>query len=85
VTGYFEHIYTQLVTTSNYNTIVDVHNLQLATAHAKSSQSVTKRFLVTAPTMAIPLPPGSSPFFTDSRTELSLNSLSSEPRLAYKL
>jgi hypothetical protein len=35
------------------------------------SQYVTRRFLVTAPAMAIPLPPGSSPVFTDSRTELT--------------
>jgi hypothetical protein len=44
-----------------------------------SSQSLTRRFSVTAPTMVIPLSPDSNPPFTDSRTEL----LSSESGLLY--
>jgi hypothetical protein len=37
------------------------------------SQSVSGRFLVTAPIMAIPLSPVSNPLFTDSHTELTPN------------
>jgi hypothetical protein len=38
----------QFVTTSNYGAIAYLHTLQIATAHAESSQSAfTSRFLVT--------------------------------------
>jgi hypothetical protein len=38
----------QIVTTSNYNEIVNLHNLQNTRAHTKSSQyAFTRRFLVT--------------------------------------
>lgn len=39
------------------------------------SQSLTRRFLITAPKMAFPLPPGSSPFFTDSCIEITGSNL----------
>jgi hypothetical protein len=40
--------YLQILTTSNYNTIANLHALQIATAHAKPSQSAsTSRFSVT--------------------------------------
>jgi hypothetical protein len=67
-----EYIYhLQVVTTNKYNTVA-ISTLQFTRAHnSLVFQSVTRRFLVTAPTMAIPLPPGSSPLFTDSRTELT--------------
>jgi hypothetical protein len=35
VIRFVEHIYTQLVTTSNYNAVADLHALQITTAHAK--------------------------------------------------
>jgi hypothetical protein len=35
ITTFIEHLYTQLVTTSNYNAIADLHTLQITTAHAK--------------------------------------------------
>jgi hypothetical protein len=54
--GYIDHF--QVVTTNNYYTVADFHTLQITTAHAKSSPACsvfTRRFLVTALTMAIPL------------------------------
>jgi hypothetical protein len=46
VIGYTEHL--QIVTTSNYNAIDNLHNLQITIAHAKPSQSAfTSRFPVT--------------------------------------
>jgi hypothetical protein len=49
VTRFIEHLYTQLVSTSNYSAITDPHTLQFATARTKSSQSAvfTSRCLVT--------------------------------------
>jgi hypothetical protein len=48
VTGFLDHLYTQIVTTCNYSVIANLHNLQITRAHAKSSQSAfTSRFLVT--------------------------------------
>jgi hypothetical protein len=47
VTGFTDHLYTQLLDTSNYNAITNLHTLQNTRAHAKSSQSFTSRFLVT--------------------------------------
>jgi hypothetical protein len=39
---------TRLGTTNSYNSIADLHDLQITRAHAKSSQSgFTSRFLVT--------------------------------------
>jgi hypothetical protein len=61
----------QVVTTNNYNTIV-ISTLYISLGHTvKCSQVVTRRFLLTAPTMTIPLPPGSSLRFIDSSTELT--------------
>jgi hypothetical protein len=37
--GFIDHFNTWLVTTLNYSTITDLHNLQITTAHAKSFQS----------------------------------------------
>jgi hypothetical protein len=37
VIGFTEHL--QIVTTSTYNALVNLHTLLLTTAHAKSSQS----------------------------------------------
>jgi hypothetical protein len=39
VIGFIEHLYTQLLTTSNYSAVSDSHTLQFTTAHTKSSQS----------------------------------------------
>jgi hypothetical protein len=48
VNGFIDHLYTQLVTTSNYNAIANLHTLQITRAHAKFSQSsFTSHFLVT--------------------------------------
>jgi hypothetical protein len=48
VTGIIEHLYTQLVTTSNYSAIANLHNLRITRTHSKSSQSACKsRSLVT--------------------------------------
>lgn len=33
--GFIDHLYTQLGTKSNYSTITNLHNLQIATAHTK--------------------------------------------------
>jgi hypothetical protein len=49
VTGFIEHLYTQLITTSNYNTITDLHTLQITTVHVSLSFTVfPSRCLVTA-------------------------------------
>jgi hypothetical protein len=41
------HLYTSLVTTSNYNSVANPNILQITRAHAKSSQfALTSRFLV---------------------------------------
>jgi hypothetical protein len=46
VIGFIDHI--QIVVTSNYNAIANLHTLQIITAHAKPSQSAsTSRFPVT--------------------------------------
>jgi hypothetical protein len=48
VTGFIEHLYTQLITASNYGAIADLQTLQITRAHAKPYQSAfTSRFLVT--------------------------------------
>jgi hypothetical protein len=48
VTQFLEHLYTQLVTTSNYGATANLHTLQITKAHAKSFLSTfTSRFLVT--------------------------------------
>jgi hypothetical protein len=54
-----DHFKTQLVTTHNYRAIADLYILQITTAH-NYSQFVTRLFLITAPTMDIPLLPCSS-------------------------
>jgi hypothetical protein len=64
VTGFIEHLYTQLVTTSNYSAIANSHALQFIRACTKSSQSAfTSRFLVTdgdsSASLLTPLPTGS--------------------------
>jgi hypothetical protein len=49
--------YLQVITTNNYNTIA-ISTIYNSLEHTvKCSQSVTRRFLVTAPTMTIPLLP----------------------------
>jgi hypothetical protein len=63
-----------VVTTNDYK-IIAVSTIYNSLVHTdKCSQSVTTCFLVMDPTMANPLPPGSNPLFTDSRTELSSES-----------
>jgi hypothetical protein len=48
VIGFLDHL--QIITTSNYSAIANLHNLQITIAHAKSSQSTfTSRFLITDP------------------------------------
>jgi hypothetical protein len=70
--------YLHIVTTINYNTIT-ISILYSSVEHTiQRFQSATRRFLVTAPTMTIPLSPGSSSLFTDSRTELTWS-----PQLSY--
>jgi hypothetical protein len=49
--GFIDHLYTQLAATNNYNAIVNLHTLQITTAHAKSFPACcvfTSRSLVTA-------------------------------------
>jgi hypothetical protein len=49
--GSIDHLYRQLGTTNNYNSIVNLRTLQITTAHAKSFPAycvVTNRSLVTA-------------------------------------
>jgi hypothetical protein len=66
VTGFIDHLYTRLGTTSNYNAIADLHTLQITKAHAKSAQSAfSSHFLVTdlnngdsSASMLTPLPAG---------------------------
>jgi hypothetical protein len=56
--GFIDHFITKLMTTFNYRAIADRHTLQNTRAHAKSFPIhgvITGSFLVTAPTMAIPL------------------------------
>jgi hypothetical protein len=73
--------YLQVVTTNNYNTVA-ISVFYSSLEHTiKCSQSVTRHFLVTAPTMVIPLLQGSGPVVKNSRA----NWLSSKPRLAYIL
>jgi hypothetical protein len=45
VIGFIEHL--QFVTTTNYSAIANSHIHQSTTAHTKSSQKFTSRFLVT--------------------------------------
>jgi hypothetical protein len=40
--------YLQVVTTGIYDTVTDSHTLKITPAHTKPSQSVIRRFLVTA-------------------------------------
>jgi hypothetical protein len=47
VTQFIKHLNTQLITTSNYIAIINLHILQITRAHAKSLQSaLTNRSLV---------------------------------------
>jgi hypothetical protein len=58
VIGFIEHIYTQLVTTSNYKAVANSCTRLLTTVYAKSSQFVfTSRFLVTDPNNVLCLRP----------------------------
>jgi hypothetical protein len=69
----------QVITKNNYNTIA-ISTLYSSLEHTvQCSQSVTRRFLVTAPAMAIPNS-SSSPLFRDSCTELSTDFV---PRLLH--
>jgi hypothetical protein len=54
VNRFTDHL--QVVTASNYNTIISTFYISLEHT-VWCSHSVTRRFLVTAPKMAIPLPP----------------------------
>jgi hypothetical protein len=59
-TGFIDHFNTQLVITFNYNVIANFHTTR---AHAKfflSFSVFTRCFMVTAPTMAMPVLPRSS-------------------------
>jgi hypothetical protein len=47
VIGFTEHLYTQLVTTSNCSTIANLRTLQFITAHTTSSQSAASALVVT--------------------------------------
>jgi hypothetical protein len=48
VARFIEHLETQVVTTSNYGVITNLHTLQITRAHVKFSQSAfASRFLVT--------------------------------------
>jgi hypothetical protein len=48
--GFIEYLYIQLVPTSNYSAIADVHTLHMTSAHTKSSQSAfTSCFVVMNP------------------------------------
>jgi hypothetical protein len=59
----------QVVTTNNYN-IVAICTLYSSLQHSlQCSQSVTRHFLITAPTIAS----GSSPLFTESCTDYQIN------------
>jgi hypothetical protein len=69
--GEWIYYHLHVVTTNNYNTIAIYTHYSSLEHTVQCSQSVTRRFLVTAPTMAISLPPGSSPLFTDSHTEVT--------------
>jgi hypothetical protein len=61
----------QVVTTNDYNTIT-ISTVYISLQHIVwYSFSDTRNFLVRAPTFASPLPPKSSPLFTDSRAELT--------------
>jgi hypothetical protein len=63
----------QIVTASNHSAIASSHTLQFTTALTKSSPACNVSigpFLVTAQTVAIPLPPAQV-LFTDSRTGLN--------------
>jgi hypothetical protein len=45
--AFIDHLYTRLVSTSNYSAIDELHTLQITRAHANSSQSAfTSLFLV---------------------------------------
>jgi hypothetical protein len=50
---YFDHLH--VVTTNNYSTVAISKIYNLLEHTVKCSQSVTRRFLVTAPSLAIPL------------------------------
>jgi hypothetical protein len=48
VDGFIGHLYTPLVTTTNYNALVNLHTLQITRAHVMSSQfAFSSRFLAT--------------------------------------
>jgi hypothetical protein len=67
--GFIDHL--QVVTTNNSNSIA-ISTLYSSQEHTvQCSQSVTRRFLVTAATVATSLPPASNPFFTDFHIELT--------------
>jgi hypothetical protein len=53
VSGYVEHLYTQLVTTGNYNSLTSLRTLVITATAAHTNSSVfTSRFLVTDPTVS---------------------------------
>jgi hypothetical protein len=70
-----------IVTTNYYNNLANFRTLQYTRADSLVYQSVTRRFLVTASTMVIPLPPAE---VFSSQTPVH-NWLSSKPRLAYNI
>jgi hypothetical protein len=83
--GFTDHLYTQQEITSNYSTLINVHTLQITTAHDKSLPACcvfTSRSLATASNSgdssvsALKSSLNAAPFqltlfFTHSRTELN--------------
>jgi hypothetical protein len=71
VNGLIDQLEGVTINNYEYNTIA-ISTLYNSLEHTvQCTQSVNRRFLVTAPTMAIALAPALSPLFTDSRTELT--------------
>jgi hypothetical protein len=80
IIGFIDHL--QVVTTNNYNTIADIHTLK-SLQHTLACSVFTRRFLVTALTMAIPLLPCSSPLWTAAPFQLNWTSKSKWKLLYY--
>jgi hypothetical protein len=79
VTGFIEHLHAQLVATSNYGTIANLHTLQTTRARAKSSQpAFTSRSVVSdlknvdsSASMLTSLPTGYYSTATDNLLQLT--------------
>jgi hypothetical protein len=71
--GFIGHL--QAITTNNYNTMSDLHTLQITTAHTKYFPACvifTRRFLVTASNNGYTLLPCSGPLWTAAPFHLNL-------------